>query len=682
MADNSVFITGAANGAFTEALSDLPPWATEHTAGQIEKHLRKNLSIQTQALRDLVRAAKGRSGTSNPNTENKKLSTELEKLLKNLVDQNKEANKKKKQDKEREVADKKSLLGVKEFDNKWQKARFVLNSIANVGEKLIKVDQQYMKTSDELYKSGINLLNGNDDAQTSMMSLNQAVALTGIRLETLQEVAEKYSNSINAVGFTKFAKATYQATLQLKDFGYSSKQVAELIGVYTDSMQGFTDMRQRSEQELADDAIRLGTQMGKLSLQVGISQKQLEANMVANSKSTNATLIFAAKGELAAKNMELFTSTFKDQNVGKFFEAMSAASDPVYTAGFQALQKAGLGDIANNLAQIGKSAEILGPEAARKQLNEYSKTIDPARFRGLQDQLANHSEGAQEAADMLAGVTREARNTTNATIDQSKKAVESESVLTKWNTEVERSKAIMQAAFPPLESQITALTKSLGLLNDAVYGVINHTNTEARSWISAGTVVAGFIAGTLLPLIGKAGTWLNVFGKSAGTAAEATLDAAKASSKATAVTSGAAAEGGLLSRLLGLAKIGGVGASLALHSGELNTNEDNELAKRRTKGATIDQKNIEISIPKAPAPSTISSPSAVPATPQSTPSDTGVKSSPANAPAGPGIDKAPAGIDINSTLTYQSNLLAEILEGTKSLVSVNKDILRYTRNQT
>jgi transcription initiation factor TFIID subunit TAF12 len=93
-------------------------------------------------------------------------------------------------------------------------------------------------------------------------------------------------------------------------------------------------------------------------------------------------------------------------------------------------------------------------------------------------------------------------------------------------------------------------------------------------------------------------------------------------------------------------------------------------------------KNTKITIPKAPAPSTISSPSAVPATPQSTPTDTGVKSSPANAPAGPGIDKAPAGIDINSTLTYQSNLLAEILEGTKSLVSVNKDILRYTRNQT
>jgi hypothetical protein len=237
----------------------------------------------------------------------------------------------------------------------------------------------------------------------------------------------------------------------------------------------------------------------------------------------------------------------------------------------------------------------------------------------------------------------------------------------------------LQAAFPPLETQISALTTNLKALNNVAYFAINHTDSATRSWISAGAVIAGFVAGTLLPMVGKISTAMSIFGK-------ATTGVAAAEGAA-----GAAGSGSILSRIMGFAKIGGIAATLATYSGGLNKNEDAEMAKIRAKqdqvskrmasGMSWDQANSEISVPKTPAPSTIASPSAVPANPAAAPVDSNAKSTPANAPVGPGIEKSPVSIDINSTLTYQSNLLAQILEGTKSLVSVNKDILRYTRNQ-
>ena len=683
MADNSVFITGAAKGAFEDALETLPPWATEKTAFKMQGIL----GAQTKLLAELVKSARtaAAGGGSMTPADAEKLNSELDKLIKNLTSNNKAEDKKKKLDKDRSDADKKSLLGIKEFDNKWQKAAFVLAGVEKIGSAILKVDQQYMKTSGELYKSGINLMSGNDTATGSIDSLNQAVKLTHLRLETLQEVAQKYSQTINAVGFTKFSKAVGTAVLGLKDMAYSGPQVAEMIGIYIESMQGFADIRHKTDQELADDAIRLSTQMTRLSVTVGMSQKQLEANLAANTKSTNSTLVFAAKGELAAKNIELFASSFKDQNVGKFFEAMSAASDPVYTAGFQALQRAGLGDIANNLAQIGKSAEILGPEAANKALDAYAKTIDPGRFKGLQDQLANHAEGAQEAADMLAGVTRHARNVSEASEDQVKKAIASQSVLTQWDTAVEHSKSLLQAAFPPLESQIVTLTTNLERLNSVADSLIKNTNSEARSWVGAGAVVASFIAGILLPMVGNIKSVMNLFSKSGGATVEAAKDAASAASKAATIAEGGAASAageGLLSKIFGFAKVGGTGLALALHSGELNAGEDEELAKRRKMGATVTDKKSQISVPTAPAPSVINSPSAVPVTQKSEWDDNSPSAGMPSAPMAPGIDKSPIGNDINSTLAAHTNILQQILLASENNVSVNKDILKYARNST
>jgi hypothetical protein len=47
-----------------------------------------------------------------------------------------------------------------------------------------------------------------------------------------------------------------------------------------------------------------------------------------------------------------------------------------------------------------------------------------------------------------------------------------------------------------------------------------------------------------------------------------------------------------------------------------------------------------------------------------------------------GIEKSPTDTGINSMLGYQNSLLEQLLESTNSLVSTNKDILRYTRIQS
>jgi hypothetical protein len=691
MADNSVFITGAAKGAFEEALATMPGWATEKTLLKIQGLLQRNLGQQTKLLTQIAKGAgSGGAGGLDPATV-ANLGSEFDKWVKTLAANNKEEEKKKKRDKERAEADKKSLLGIKSFDNGWQKAAFVLGGVVKIGNALLKVDQQYMKTSDELYKSGVNLMSGNNTAENSIMSLNQAVTLTGLRLETLQEVALKYANTINAVGFSKFAKATGLATQGLKELGFSGPQTAELIGTYAESLQGFTDIRQRSEKDMAEDVVRLGGAMGKLSLQVGISQKQLESNLQASSKSTNALLIFSAKGEAATKNLELFSASFKDRSVGNFFEAMSAASDPQYTAGFKALQHAGLGDVANQLARVGKSAELLGPEEARKQLDALVKSINPARFKGLQDQLAAGGEGAQEAADMLAAVRRETVNTTTATGKQTEQAVKSESVITNFNTELERSKAILQAAFPPLESQIVTLTHTMEKLNDAAYAIIDHTNVEARSWLSAGTVVAGFVAGTLLPMVGKIGTVMNLFGGTgaASTAAGGTAAAGGAGLLAsTAAVAGAGAAGYLVGDQIINPLIDGI-LSFATNKktslGEWiydSTHDAYDPNKTHAAPQTKKPKPVEISVPKAPAASTINSPSAVPSAPSNEADTSGTKATAPSTPVGPGIEKPPANTDINSMMAYQNNVLEQILLGTTKVASINADILRYTRNQT
>ena len=109
------------------------------------------------------------------------------------------------------------------------------------------------------------------------------VNATGMRLETMQKAIEQYSTSINAIGFTKFTKSLAIALPGLTELGFNSKDSANLMGAYIDSQKGYTDIRNKSETDLAADAVNFGDKLTKMSLAVGMSRDQFLENIKANS---------------------------------------------------------------------------------------------------------------------------------------------------------------------------------------------------------------------------------------------------------------------------------------------------------------------------------------------------------------------------------------------------------------
>jgi hypothetical protein len=84
-----------------------------------------------------------------------------------------------------------------------------------------------------------------------------------------------------------------------------------------------------------------------------------------------------------------------------------------------------------------------------------------------------------------------------------------------------------------------------------------------------------------------------------------------------------------------------------------------------------------LSISKSPRLSTLNSPSAIVTTPSSI--NQANKDKEINNSTGPGIEKASSETNINSILDYQNILLQQLVSSTENLVSVNRDILKYTR---
>ena len=87
----------------------------------------------------------------------------------------------------------------------------------------------------------------------------------------------------------------------------------------------------------------------------------------------------------------------------------------------------------------------------------------------------------------------------------------------------------------------------------------------------------------------------------------------------------------------------------------------------------------EISVPKNPTPSTIESPSSKPA-PEVEKAVTSAPDAPAaTESSAPALGTPQTGNDINNTLAYQNSILEQMLLSMNNGVSVNQDILKYTR---
>lgn len=736
MADNSVFIAGIAQGALGEALSDVPPWATEKTAGDIVEWLKKSYGKQSALLAQAIKCCNGAGGA----LSTKAAEAELDKLERTTRNQNIEANKALKDSKAKRDADRQSLLGGKKLQNLGEKVNYIMSGLAIAGVKVTGVMSEYIDVYDSMYKSGINVMNGNDSTRNGLEALNQTVLLTGLKLQTLQEIAEKYSSSINAAGFQKFAKATALSTTRLESLGFSAKEGAELIASMMEAEMGFSDIRGKSAKDIAEDAVKLGSQFGRLSQTMGISRQQLLDNMKTTAKSADSSLVAAKWGADAAENVAKTAAGIKDTNLREAFTKMAAAADPVFTQVYKDLQSSGLGAVADQMGQISRDMRTADPVEIAKRIDELQKSIPRGGIAGLQEQIAGGNTSANAAAEVVAGLQQQGRIVSQATDIQQQAATNTERSIAAFQTQTEKLSATLQAAFFPTIEQLDLATSALRAFNNATFGAIGAIDAEVRSWIGAGVVVAGFIAGLVLAR-GALTTFASLFGieSAATTAATKSLGGglmsaikslgilAAAFAAMVAVVAGVdaifgafgvggkpidqkqddanwdrmtalqKAESGLargvekIGSLLFMDNLANEAAAdrirketeyFAKKDGKSKENQsDSETARLAARVSTQDKVTpTTISVPTAPMASTINSPSSV-STPQPTPEvAAGVMPEDGSRSGGPAIPKPGANADINNLLSYQGSVLERILLSTNDLVSVNKDILRYARN--
>jgi len=752
MTDNSVFITGAAEGAFADALAGLPPWATADTALDIETILKKLLGIQTTALSQLVKTAKA-GGTGLTPADAEKLSNEVDKITKSFKRINEEDDKKRKREKEDEKNDdevKERSVKQKALDYLGQKALVALTSS---GTKLFGVQKQYYQTSKDLFNSGVNLLNGNDSTTSSMESLNQIITLTDVRLETFQKAIEKYTASVNAVGVNKFAKTINLASANLKDLGFSSAEQIDLIGSMMETESAYTDLRSRSEKDLAVEAERFGRQIKNLSLLTGQSADKLKESTKEASKNSDIMAVEARYGADAARRVTEFAGALPaaSEAIISLASSSSQANEEIY----QTLVKAGAGPEADKFRDTitNLTNGTISTETAIKQMGDTAKSLNSVQIESLRLQKTAGNPAAKPTQDFIYALRGVSNTTSQASEAQIDAATKSKSSVAKFASEWEALLSGPERAFPLMEKQLDIVTAGLKELNSVIDSLIKSTSATTRNEIGLGIEVAAALvsvataSGMLKSILNGAGGLVKgTFSLVTGTIENVLGTIAKVSPVMNVLLRGAGLAGaGLFAayEVFSLVKAGMELWDAKQHEKEANRQalsleeqlkkltpeerakakdmtefkrkltpeekakeaskeeeklkpvslspEDKERIDNLTKAAAIAternapvedrvKRPVEISVPKDPSPSTINSPSAIPADPTGSTADTSPMAPQASeAAVGSGIEKPPRTSDINSLLSYQSAILEQILLASTSLVSVNKDILKYSR---
>ena len=275
MADNSVFITGVAEGVFKDAFEELPGWATQKTAEDIEGVLRKTLQLQTKAFSNMANSS---AGGLKP-ADLKKFKDEIDNAIHALEEQNKQIPKRKKWWKDRETEEDKQKKRWREVQKEHAGTIAALSVMAAMGNNIKQVFMDNVNTFDTLNKAGINVISGMNDAANGFEAMQQLTAITGVRFTELSPSMQKFSTAINAFGTGKFAKTVGKSVTELAQFGYSSKEAADLLGEYLSVQQGYANANSKTFEETTDDLIKFAGNINKLSLATGQSRAAILANL-------------------------------------------------------------------------------------------------------------------------------------------------------------------------------------------------------------------------------------------------------------------------------------------------------------------------------------------------------------------------------------------------------------------
>jgi len=692
MADNSVYITGAASGAFTQALNDLPPWATENTALAIERLLRKSLDIQTKSLSKLVKGAIGGGGTTGTGTA--RTQSELTKALreynKALEAAKQDAKKRAKDNKDKGDKD---LVTGKKLQSKNEKLIFVLGGLDKIGSKIQDAMKQNFKTYTELQQGGINVVAGLDNTSNGFTALQQITALTGVRFTELSATMLKYSTAVNAFTTGKFSNTVKAASLDLYKFGFTNKESAELLGSYLEAQAGYTDMANKTTAETAVGLTKFGSNLTKLSMVTGMARTAILANMEAISKSNEASVLSANIGEDAATSTLEFISSMKDQNVGRAFLKMMTDQVKPLNATFMGFQKIGLGGFGQKMMTFTQSLKGMDPARAAIAIREFEKQNHAAIEAGKQQanlysQIPELAGEANAALTMFNGLQQQARTMANLNEKDLAKMEASNKARSRLSSEWEKLMSHFQKMFSAPISMLNGLATALGWANtmiDKFTGWLDSFGEETSSWVGVGLVISGFGAALLKGKM-MLETFFSIFSKG-GSAISGIISK----------TFGAIGSiGGLVLRFAGI--LGSLYAAFEIGQ-SIGTAIYDFISKFDIVNSAFDKVfggitsifssspssapvPSAVSVPTAPAPSKIDSPSAGTNTKKEEATSTASTTTTPTTSSGPGIEKPPSSTDINSMMAFQNNLTQQILLSIESLVSVNKDILRYTRSHT
>jgi len=466
MADNSVFITGAADGAFESALGDLPPWASEKTAENIQDILGKSLDIQHKTLAQIVKTAMS-GGTALTPADAQKINVELKAWLKNLKDGNAQDPKRRKRNKDEEDESGKRK-------KRWNKDKDIFDSKIFIDAALIKAGlaikatfEDNVKTFNALTESGLNVISGFAGQLDGFQSLRQLTAETGVRFTELAASMQKYSSAVNSFGVGKFAKTVGMASANLTKFGFSSKESADLLGSYLNIQQQTSDVNKKTSDETVEGLHKFGANIFKLSQATGISRTAIIANAEAISKSTEANLLAGQIGGTAAEGMSTFLASFKNQDIAR--QIMKLLTDPIKPLNetFMNLQKVGMGGFAQSFTTFSAGLKGMPAEMQEQQMKEYIKA-HRGELEAEKQRLALLKqagvEGAAASLDFIVGITQQAdaiKFLNKADMDRlmaSNKA--SKDLSTAW----EKLKSLMQRAFGPTATMLGVFTKVLNAI--------------------------------------------------------------------------------------------------------------------------------------------------------------------------------------------------------------------------
>jgi len=465
MADNSVFISGIADGALENELSKLPGWATESTAKNIQGILAKTYALQAKSFAELIK--KNATGGGLSPEEMADFNKQIKDANKGLKkQQDSEATWRKKTEAEHGKEDARRKKDADYFDKKAVKELAILY----LQTEILEAYKQNFAVFTSLNESGINLVDGFDSVRDGFDGVAQLSALTGVRYTELAASMEKYNTAINAFGAGKFAKTVGQSSASLAQFGFSSKEAADLLGAYLDSQSNFTNIQNKTQSETTQDLEKFGERIMKLSIVTGQSRTAILANLKSVTDSTEANILQGQAGAAAAGSTLEFVSSLKNQQFGRQLLKMMTDQIKPLNQTFQSFQKIGQGGFAQKMTAFTESIKGLDPTEQAQALKSFEEAnraeIEHNKQQAnLYSQIPELAGEANAALETYKGLQQSANAVTRLSAEELEKLKKTNKSRADFNTQYEKLMSTFQRIFSLSTPVLDALTLGLTGLN-------------------------------------------------------------------------------------------------------------------------------------------------------------------------------------------------------------------------